>query len=139
MKRSARFITILLMLLSVCTLGMGVLGEGPTGKIPVPEKKFIASFVDQTDVVTECSDVSIEGNTFIEGKKGEGVYTVPFDRIRNVLFQKRGNELRGVVRLSDGSEVELVLNKERKAYGKTEFGTFQIRLADLKKLTISAR
>ncbi len=139
MKGSVRFLVPSLLLLVPLMLGMGALGEGPSDKIPVPGKHFRATFIDQRDVVTECSDVSIEGNTYIEGKKGEGVYTIPFDRIRSVLFHQKGGELRCSVRLTDGSEVELTLKKDRKAYGKTEFGTFQIKLADLKKMTIASR
>ena len=52
-------------------LGMGGFVEDNVSEsIPVPEKKFSAIFVDQNDVLTECSEVSIAGKTFIEGKKG---------------------------------------------------------------------
>jgi len=119
--------------------GMGVIGETPSNKIPVPDRKYQATFIDQLDVVTECSDVSIEGNTFIDGKRGEGTYAIAFDRIRSILFRMKEKELRGVVQLKDGNEMELVLNKDRKAFGKTEFGTFQIKLANLKKMSFPAK
>jgi len=35
--------------------------------------------------------------------------------------------------------VEPVLNMDRKAYGKTEFGTFQIKLTGLKKMILQSR
>ena len=47
-----------------------------------------------------------------------------------------GGKLNGVIKLNDGSIVELALNKDSRAYGRTKFGTFQIRLADLKKIII---
>ncbi len=119
-------------------LGMGAFGEGPANKVPVPDKKYTTTFIDQMDVVTECSGVSIEGNTYLEGKKGEGVYTIPFDRIRNIVFRMKGGELRGIVKLTDGDDIDLVLKKEQKAYGRTQYGTFQIKLANLKKMIISA-
>jgi hypothetical protein len=33
----------------------------------------------------------------------------------------------------DGNSIELVIGKDKKVYGRTKFGTFQIRLNDLKK------
>lgn len=112
-------------------------GQGFPDKIPVPAKKFTATFVDQMDVVTECNDVSIEGGTFIEGKRGNGNNTVSFDLIDNVLFYMNADKLTGVVKLRDGSTVELALKKDQKAYGNTRYGTFQIKFADLKKIIIS--
>ena len=118
-------------------LAMGVLsGESSPDKIPVPAKKFTATFIDQTDVITECRDVSIEGGTFIEGKRGEGTYAIPFENIRSILLRMADGKLKGIATLHDGSTMELSLNKNQKAYGHTRYGTFQIRLADLKKMII---
>ncbi|MCG6533717.1 MAG: hypothetical protein L7F78_03300 [Syntrophales bacterium LBB04] len=118
-------------------LAMGSLtGEGSPDKIPIPAKKFTATFIDQTDVITECRDISIEGGAYLEGKRGEGTYTIPFDNIRSILLRMAEGKLIGIATLHDGSIVELSLNKNHKAYGHTRYGTFQIRLADLKKMII---
>jgi hypothetical protein len=139
MKRSWICVMTLVLSLAPILAGMGVIGDTPSNKIPVPDKKYQAVYIDQLDIVTECSDVSIEGHTFIDGKRGEGTYAIAFDRIRSVLFRMKEKELRGVVQLKDGHEIELILNKDRKAFGKTEFGTFQIKLANLKKMSFPAR
>ena len=117
-------------------MGMGVLGEGPANQIPAPGKKFSATFIDQTDMVTTCSEVSIEGNTFIEGKIGEGTYTIPFEKIAGISFVMKGNELSGLVKMTDRSEANLILKKELKAYGRTSYGTYQIKLSSLKKMIL---
>jgi len=118
-------------------MAMGVYsGEGSPDKIPIPEKKFKASFVDQMGIVVECQDASIEGKTFVEGKKGEGVYTIDFDRISMVNFRMQENQLYGDIILKDGKNLELILNKERKAYGRTQYGTFQVRLSSLKRMVL---
>lgn len=129
------------MLLVVMPLLMGMgspFGQTSPEKIPVPAKKFAATFIDQTDVVTECSDVSIEGGTFIEGRRGEGNNTIAFDLIDNVSLYMNGDKLSCLVKLRDGGTIELILKKDQKAYGYTKYGTFQIRLADLKKIIIKA-
>jgi hypothetical protein len=118
-------------------MAMGVYsGEGSPDKIPIPEKKFSVTFVDQMDMVVQCQDASIEGKTFIEGKKGEGVYTVDFDRISLISFRMQENRLYGGIVLKDGSSLELMLNNERKAYGRTKYGTFQVKLSSLKRMVL---
>lgn len=135
MKRSIA--SILLLTAVPLVLGMGSL-QGPAApdKIPITVKKYTATFVDQLDVVTECRDVSIEGSTFLEGRRGEGTYTIAFDNIDQVTFRLNGDKLTGVVKLRDGGTSDLMLTKSQKAYGRTQYGTFQIKLGDLKKLNI---
>ena len=105
-------------------------------KIPIPMKKYSAVFVDQLDIVTECSDVSIEGMTFLEGKRGEGAYTVSFENIDQISFRLNEDRLIGMVKLRDGESSELILNRTQRAFGHTKHGTFQIKLSDLKKVMI---
>jgi hypothetical protein len=128
-----------LILIIVCLpllLGMGSQGGTPADKIPVPAKKFTATFVDQMDVTTQCSEVSIEGGTALQGKIGEGTYTVAFENIREIIFRQHEERLYGQIRMPDGSSIELVVGKDKKAYGRTKYGTFQIRLNELKKMII---
>jgi len=119
--------------------GMGsILGSSSPEKIPIPVKKYHATFVDQMDVTTECKEVSIEGAVYLEGKRGEGSYTISFDSIEQVLFRLTADRLTGIVKLRAGGTTELVLNKTHKAYGRTKYGTFQIKLIDLKMITLTA-
>ena len=127
----------MIMLFVPFILGMGSMtGSDTPDKIPVTEKKFSATFIDQMDVVTKCREVSIEGKTFIEGTKGKGVYTIPFEEVKSVMFLLKGEELRGLIRLKNNSNDELILNNDHKAYGRTAHGTFQIGISDLKNMII---
>lgn len=135
MKRTMILLPLLVIIPLLTAMGTNG-GEGSPDKIPVPEKKFTATFIDQDDVITECRDVSIEGGTFLDGNKGEGIYTVSFDNIASIVFQLKDDRLTGIVRLKEGDGVELMVNKDARAYGYTKYGTFQIRLADLKKMTV---
>jgi hypothetical protein len=116
-------------------LGMGsMLGGDSPDKIPVPTLKYTAMYIDQMDVMTDCNEVSIEGKTFVEGEKGKGLYTIPFENIKSILFMSKNGELTGIITLRDGSETTLVLKKDHKAYGKVHVGSFQIKLINLKKM-----
>ena len=129
------YMCFLIMLFVPFVLGMGSMtGDDSPDRIPVTEKKFSATFVDQMDVVTRCTDVSIEGKTFIEGTKGKGTYTIPFEKIKSVRFFLKGGELKGFILLKNNNRDELILDEDYKVYGRTNSGTFQIGLSGLKKI-----
>jgi len=119
-------------------MGMGSLQSSPSlEKIPIPAKQYNATYIDQMDVITECTYISIDGMTFIDGKRGQGNYTIPFDNIDQVFFRINTERLIGVVTLRSGETYELILNKNKKAYGRTKYGIFQIKVLDLKKMIIT--
>ncbi|HBB18795.1 MAG: hypothetical protein A3J94_07020 [Syntrophus sp. RIFOXYC2_FULL_54_9] len=134
-----RFISMIILVTIPFLAGMGSL-QGPSSpeKIPVPVKQYDATFLDQMDVTAQCKEVSIEGAVYLEGRRGEGSYTISFDNIEQVLFRVNADRLAGIVKLRAGESIELILNKSHKAYGRTRYGTFQIRLIDLKMMTIAA-
>jgi hypothetical protein len=136
MKKSKLTFLIFFGLLPILTAMSALQSQSPE-KIPVPEKKYIATFVDQIDMITDCRNISIDGETFLEGKRGNGTNTIPFEIITEVSFIREGEKLNGVVKLRDGNVVELSLNKNQRAYGHTKYGTYQIKLADLKKMILS--
>jgi len=114
--------------------GMSSLSGNSPGNIPMPEKKFTATFIDQSDIATECRNVSIEGGTFISGKRGEGTFTIPFENLSSISFLHSEGRLKGLVKLRSGSSIELILKKDDKAYGRTHHGNYQIKLIDLQKM-----
>jgi len=134
-----KIISVIILVTIPFLVGMGSM-QGPSSpeKIPVPAKQYHATFVDQMDVTAECKEVSIEGAIYLEGKRGEGNYTISFDNIEQVLFRVNADRLIGIVKLRAGGSTELILNKKHKAYGRTKYGTFQIKLIDLKMMTIVA-
>lgn len=137
MKKNHRNLLFLLLFVFLpYLLGMSALGgvSNPE-KIPIPEKKFTATFIDQYDVVTECHDVSFQGSTFIEGKRGLGTFTISFAEVHSVVFLQSGAVLKAIIKMKNGGNVELALNKEQHAYGLTSVGTYQIKLSDLKMMT----
>jgi len=114
--------------------GMSSLSGNSPEKIPLPEKKFMATFIDQSDIVTECRNVSIEGATFISGKRGEGTFTIPFENLTSISFLYSEGKLKGFVKLRSGPSIELILKKDDKAYGRTRYGNYQVKLIDLQKM-----
>lgn len=135
-KYSRGFLALCIFILTPVIMGMGSSSGGAPDKIPVPVKKFDALFIDQMDVATEVHEASIEGGTLIEGKKGEGTFTIVFDKIKSATFLFKEGKLDAIISLRDGSSLQLTVPKNKKAFGRTPYGTFQISLGDLKKMTI---
>ena len=135
MKRTTLSLLIFL-LLSPLLAGMGALQTQSPEKIPVPAKKYLATFIDQADFVTDCRDVSIDGGTFLEGKRGKGTDVIPFENIAEISLLLETDKLTGIVKLRDGNTTQLILNHNQIAYGHTKYGTFQIKLSELKKVVI---
>ena len=127
---------IVLALLPLLTAMSALQSQSPE-KIPVPEKKYLATFIDQTDIMTDCRNVSIDGETFLEGKRGNGTNTISFEIIAEVSFLLEGEKLTGTVKLRDGNAIQLSLNKNQRAYGYTKYGTYQIKLSELKQMILS--
>ncbi len=137
MKKNIASIILPLLILLPFLAGMSSLSGQSPEKVPVPAKKFTATVIDQTDMITDLRDVSINGGTFLEGKRGEGTAAISFDNIYEVSFRLDGEKLSGSIKLRDGNAVELMLDRNQRAYGHTKYGTFQIKLSDIKKITIS--
>ena len=55
--------------LTFCFLGMGGLGEQDPTKIPEPAQDFSATVVDQRDIASDITLMSLEGQTFLIGKR----------------------------------------------------------------------
>jgi hypothetical protein len=136
MKKSKLAFIVIFALLPLLTAMSALQNQSPE-KIPAPEKKYFATFIDQADIMTDCRNVSIDGETFLEGKRGNGTNTISFEIIAEVSFLLEGEKLTGTVKLRDGNAVQLLLNKNQRAYGYTKYGTYQIKLSELKQMTLS--
>ncbi|MBN1472808.1 MAG: hypothetical protein JW925_13605 [Syntrophaceae bacterium] len=135
MKRYPFYFIILVALPFI--LGMSSFnGVSSPSKIPMTQKKYIVTFTDQMDVSTECRDASIDGLTLIEGQIGNGIHAINFDKIRHIVFHLRNENLFADITFIDGNFIELKVKKSAKAFGVTKYGTFEIRLIDLKKIIV---
>jgi hypothetical protein len=65
---------------------------------------------------------------------GDHIKVIPL--VKERILRVKAEQLIGIVKLRDRGTSELTLNKTQKAYGQTKYGTFQIKMADLKKLVI---
>ena len=138
MKR-LRWLTLLLLAFPFITAMGAPSGTTVVDSIPIPSKILSATFVDQMDVATECTHVSIEGKTVFDGRRGKGISLISLEDVDRILFFMKDGELTAQVRLRENAEtINLTVNENLRAFGKTSWGTFQIRLGDLKSVTMTA-
>jgi sporulation protein YlmC with PRC-barrel domain len=120
-------------------MGMSNLSGTPEGSIPMPEKDFKAKITDINSVDTSCSFVSINGKDFLKGKRGSASVTIPFEKIKTVEIKTTGDEkdVDAALKLTHGKFIKLKLTGNSDIYGKTDFGTIQIKIRDVSKIEFS--
>jgi hypothetical protein len=128
--------TIVIIMVAFFTIGMGTLGEKEPTKIPEPKDNFSATIIDQSDVSSEITLFSLEGQTFISGKYGGATVSIPFDNIQGIDLYAKGSDIFAMVIMREGPPVELRMNKNRIFYGQLSYGLFSIKIGDVKKIII---
>ena len=138
MRRGFALIALLLAFGSAALAnGFGGFGEdAPPARIPVPAEDFRAVLTDQKGVTVEVTQATFDGEVFVHGKLGEGVATVPFERIASVRVEPSQEEDHVVafVTLTDGTSVSLSVAAEVPCYGRTAFGNYRVPFDKLRKI-----
>ncbi|MBW2062347.1 MAG: hypothetical protein JRI95_12425 [Deltaproteobacteria bacterium] len=136
MRKFKRWPCLLLFLgIFLLVSGMSGFGKAPD-KIPTPASDFTVVLIDQADVRAEVSMFSINGFTYFPGYKGKGAFSIPFENLESVEFRLINENLEAVVNLKQGQAITLQADRSLDCYGRTNFGTFQIKLGDIKQLFI---
>jgi hypothetical protein len=130
--------SFLLLAAAVPLLGMGGLGGRPQGTAPKPEENIRALIVDRAGVRTEVRQFSLEGNVFLDGRRGDGQMTVFFKNLRGITFGRvEGEVVSAELHYNNGETLRLNVRKRRVFYGDTRYGTFQIRAGNIRKIEFS--
>ncbi len=114
-------------------VGMGI---SPEGEVPVPESSFSAMVTDDQGVITRCENISWEGEVYFKGRRGRAIITVPFEKVKKVVFVTRSEE--GTVDfriiLKSGEAVAITFNEDERLFGTTSFGTYRIFAKNIKEI-----
>ncbi|MEW6184885.1 MAG: hypothetical protein AB1585_03995 [Thermodesulfobacteriota bacterium] len=135
----SRFAIALILLASVFILGMGKMGPSEkAGEIPLAEKEVKAVITDNQGLTLNLTQFSVNGQVFLTGRLGAGRVTIPFNRIRTMVFSFEPKGTNVTVELTDGSQTTLSLEKGQTVYGKIRAGAYQVSIDHLKKIEIQA-
>jgi hypothetical protein len=133
MKETKRLISLLGLFFMLTA--MGSIGGEPTGKIPTPQKDFRAVVTDLTGTSTKLREVSFDdGKIFLVGHRGKAIITVDFQHIKQISIKPKGEELIAEVSLQNGEQINLILERQKKIYGRMGIGTFEISIGDVREI-----
>ncbi len=111
---------------------------GQTRSIPLPEKNYSVVITDVQNIQTSADRVSWEGKVYLQGRRGEALTTIPFEKISQIEMIPQTTAPPGSiatkVTLRSGESVQLHVKGTSKAYGETSFGKFEIYLQDVRKI-----
>jgi len=128
--------TTVMLMIGLCTVGMGGVGEEKLTKIPEPDDNFSATLIDQRDVSSRITLFSLEGQTFLSGKRGGAMVSIPFENIKEINFYARGRDIFAMVTMKKEPQVELEMEKDRVFYGQLSYGLLSIKVEYAKRITI---
>ncbi len=129
--------TSVVLVITFFAVGMGALGEKEPTKIPEPDDNFSATVIDQGDVSSDITLFSLDGQTFISGRYGGGMVSIPLDNIQEMDFYAKGTDIFATVIMRKAPQVELKMDKDRIFYGQLPYGLFSIKIEDVKKIIIT--
>ncbi len=117
-------------------LATGFGSDNPPARIPVPAKVFQATIEDRGGTQLTVTRASWNGEIFLYGNFGAAQVTIPFDSIRDAVFEDGAAEGKrtAVVTSNDGQTLKIVVDDDILCYGKTEFGNYQIEVRDLRRI-----
>lgn len=126
---------VLALLAAVLLTGMGDLGGVPAGTIPKTEENIKAQIVDRSGVSTEVSGFSMDGQIFLDGRRGDGQVSVFFRDLREIGFGKvSGEEVPADLLLKSGSRLQLDVRKRTLFFGETGYGAYRIPARDVSRI-----
>ncbi|MDX2469423.1 MAG: hypothetical protein QNL04_02470 [SAR324 cluster bacterium] len=106
--------------------------------IPLPEKNYSVIITDTQNVQTTASRVSWEGKIYFQGRRGDALATIPFEKIAQIDVNPNAvappGSIATKVTLKSGEAIQLYVKATSKTYGETSFGKFEIYLRDLQKI-----
>ncbi len=126
---------VLALLAAVMLTGMGDLGGVPAGTVPKMEEDIKAQIVDRSGVSTELRNFSMDGQTFLDGRRGDGQMNIFFRELREISFGKvSGEEVPVDLLLKSGSRLQLKVRKRSIFYGDTGYGAYRIPARDVSRI-----
>ncbi len=112
------------------------MGQPPQSEIPKPEMKFNATVIDDQGISTRLQEVSWEGKVYLMGTRGKGIVTIPFEKIRKVVFigEAKSSKKDAQITLKNSEVVAVTFDDENRFYGMTSFGNYRILARNIKEI-----
>jgi hypothetical protein len=122
-------------LLPVAALLMG-LGGGDDSKeavIPIPNKSYTVTLTDSQSNHLVGERATWEGKVYFRAKFGNATVSVPFEKLKSIQITKGAapDKVKVRAQMRSGETLDLTADATTKFYADTQFGAYEIFLADL--------
>lgn len=118
-------------------MGMGALGGGGPGALPMRDIRATLTDVDGTRI--DVNHLTVGGEASMEGDLGRGRLKIALDQVTHVSIEPGGSDrdrLRATLSLRDGAPVNLIVRSSTTFYGQTGSGAYSIRARDLRSIDL---
>jgi len=107
-------------------------------QIPLPEINYSVILTDRQNVQTTAKRVSWDGKVYLQGKRGNSLTTIPFEKVNQIEVSldktPEGGSVAAKITLKSGETIDLNIKGNSKFFGETSFGKFEIYLRDIQKI-----
>lgn len=132
MRCVALFLVALLLPISAVAMG-DLTGAGGVTRIPEPSLSYQVRVTDTEMNQFLVDKASFEGHIYLSGVVGKARVSVPFDKIRKVIFEPLADgQVLAVVTLATGRQQSLTVRGDTPCFGLADFGNVAIQLSDLR-------
>jgi hypothetical protein len=126
---------VLTLLTAALLMGMGSIGGTQDGTIPKTKENVRVQLVDRSGVSNELTRFSMDGNVFLNGRRGEGQVSVMFRDLQEVSFGPvSGSTMPADLLLNSGKRLQLKVEKNAIFYGEMGSGTYHISAGDVSRI-----
>ena len=135
----SKWLSFLLLMVCMFTMGMGGMGSDQVVDIPEPDFNYRVTLIDQADVSMDLQKFSCEGQTFLSGTLGKAEISIDFEKIRSIFFLLDGNHLQANVNLIDGRTETIAVDKKQPCYGASSYADVKIEMQHIKTITLHGK
>jgi hypothetical protein len=124
---------MLLLVLAGWLMGLGGGSDEKEAVIPIPSKSYTVTLADTQGNKLVGERVTWEGKVHLRAKFGNATISVPFEKLKSLQVAKGAAPEKVKVRalLRSGETLDLTADSNTKFYADTQFGAYEIFLADL--------
>jgi hypothetical protein len=114
-------------------MGLGGGTAEEEGAIPIPSKSFTVVLTDSQGNSLVGERFTWEGKVHLRASFGNATITVPFEKLKLLKMSKSDapNKVKVRALLRSGETLDLSVDGTSKSYADTQFGNYEIFMADL--------
>ncbi|MCX7990408.1 MAG: hypothetical protein N2999_00020 [Proteobacteria bacterium] len=126
----------LLFIFAFLFMGLGGVGDDET-KLPRLKENIKVELTDTDGYKVFLDNVSVADLSYLSGRVGKGKQIVELNQIRKIEFKSLSEkEIRADLYMKNGEKINLILQGQQKIKGKSPYGIFSIKLADVREIVI---